>query len=140
MSRSSMIATVADGRGHAEQFQQFVGDALARQGHQVIGARGAGGERGGVGLAFAETGVEAEEAQDAEMVLGDALERLADEADAARRDIVEAAEIIENLAADRVGIERVDGEVAARGILAPIVGEGDRGAAAVGGDVGAQAS
>ena len=89
----------------------------------------------GVGLAFAEAGMEAEEAQDAKMVLGDALERLADEADAARGDIVEPAEIIEDLAADRVGIERVDGEVAARGVLLPIVGESDGGAAAVGGDV-----
>ena len=72
------------------------------------------------------------------MVLGDALERLADEAHAARRDVGLAAEIIEDLAAERVGVERVDGEVAARGVVRPIVGEGDGGAAAVGVDVAAQ--
>ena len=68
---------IADRRrrvGQAEQLQQLVGDPLARQGHQIVGARGAGVERGGVGLAVAEAGVEAEEAQDAQMVLGDALQ------------------------------------------------------------------
>ena len=75
-----------DGRrrvGQAEQLQQLVGDALARQGHQIVGARGAGVERRRVGLAGAEARVEAEEAQDPQMVLGDALQRVADEADAA---------------------------------------------------------
>ena len=45
IARSSITA---DGRRRvrqAEQLEQFVGDALARQGHQVVGARGAGVER-----------------------------------------------------------------------------------------------
>ena len=76
-----MIAIVARRIGEAEQFQQLVGDALARQGHQIVGARGAGVERGRVRLAGSEARVEAEEAQDPQMVLGDALQRVADEAD-----------------------------------------------------------
>ena len=59
------------------------------------------------------------------MILGDAGERIADEAHPARREIGEPVEIIEDLAARRIGGERVDREVAPRRILAPIVGEGD---------------
>ena len=53
-------------------------------------------------------------------------------------EIGEAAEIIEDLAGRRIGVERVDREIAPRGILAPVVGEGDGGVAAVGRDVAAQ--
>ena len=123
---------------HAEELDQFVGDALARQGHEVVGARGAGIERRGVGLAAAEAGVEAEEAQDSEMVFGDALQRIADEADVAALEVVEAAEIVEDFAGHGVGRQRIDGEIAARGVFFPIVGEGDGGAAAVGADVAAE--
>ena len=101
MPCSIIRPTVGDRIGKREQLQQFVGDAFARQRHQVVGARGAGGERGGIGLARAEAGVEAEEAQDAQMVLGDAHQRIADEADAARLEVGQAAEIVEDLAADR---------------------------------------
>ncbi len=52
--------------------------------------------------------------------------------------IVETAEIIEDLAGARIGGERVDREVAARGVLLPVVGEGDRRAAAIGRNVAAQ--
>ena len=120
-----MIATVGDGQGMPSNFSSSSAMRSRDKAIRSLARSSAGGERGGVGLAFAEAGVEAEEAQDAKVVLGDALQRFADEADAARRDIIEAAEIIENLAAGGVGIERVDGEVAARGIFAPIVGEGD---------------
>ena len=34
-----------------------------------------------------------------------------------------------------MGIQRVDGEIAARGVLCPILGEGDGGAAPIGGDI-----
>ena len=87
----------------------------------------------------AEAGMEAEEAQDPQMVLGDALERVADEADVPFSKIVEAAEIVEDLAGRGIGRKRVDGEVAPRRVLFPVVGEGDRRAAAVGRDVAAQA-
>ena len=94
-----MIATVGAGSRQAEQLEQLVGDPLARQRHQVVGARGAGVERRGVGLARPEAGVEAEEAQDPQMILGDALQRIADEADVALLEVGEAAEIVEDLAA-----------------------------------------
>ncbi len=86
----------------------------------------------------AEAGVEAEEAEDPQMVLGDALERVADEADPGRLEVGDAAEIVEHFPARRVGAQGVDGEVAAGGILAPVLGIGDGGAAAVGGDVAPQ--
>jgi hypothetical protein len=47
----------------------------------------------------AEARVEAEEAQDAQMILGDAGQRIADEADPARLEVGQAAEIVEHLAA-----------------------------------------
>jgi len=79
-----------------------------------------------------------EEAKDPQMILGDALKRFADEADVSRLEVGEAVEIIEDFAARRVGGQGVDGEIAPRRILAPILGEGDRGAAAIGRDVAAQ--
>ena len=130
-----------DGRrrvGDVEKLQQLVGDALARQRHEVIRATGAGFERRTVGLAAPEAGVEAEIAKDAQVILGNALERIADEAHVALPQIVEPAEIVEYLAGPGIGGQRVDGEVAPRGVLLPRGGEGDRGAAAVGGDVPAQ--
>ena len=72
------------------------------------------------------------------MVLADALLGLADEAHAARLKIGDPAVIVEQFAVQRVGVERVDGEVAARGVLGPVGGEGDLGMAAVGVHVGAQ--
>ena len=47
-------------------------------------------------------------------------------------EIVEAAEIVEDLAGQRIGGQGVDREVAPRRVLLPIVGEGDGRAAAVG--------
>ena len=72
------------------------------------------------------------------MILGDALQRVADEADMTLVKIVEAAEIIEHLAGLRVRRQGVDGEVAPSRVLLPVVGEGDGRAAAVGRDVAPQ--
>ena len=69
------------------------------------------------------------------MVLGDPGERVADEADPSLREVGLAAEIVEHLAGDRIGEQGVDREVAAGGILAPVVRIGDGGSAAVGADV-----
>ena len=57
-----------------QRLDRLVGDAFARQGHQVVGAGGAGLDRRRVGLALTEAGVEAEETKDAQMIFGDALE------------------------------------------------------------------
>lgn len=79
--------------------------------------------------------MEAEEAQDAEIVFADARFGIADEDDAAIGDIVEAAAGgIEHVAAG-VGVERVHAEVAALRVERPVVGEGDDGTAAIGFDI-----
>ena len=57
------------------------------------------------------------------MVFGDPDPRVADESDMARLEIVEAAEIVENLSAGGVGAERVDREIAAGGVFFPVLGE-----------------
>jgi hypothetical protein len=79
--------------------------------------------------------MESEEAQDPQMILGDPLQRLPDEAHPSRRQIIGAAEKIINLATHRIGRERIDREVPAGGVLAPIVGIGDRRPPPIGRDV-----
>ena len=64
--------------------------------------------------------MEAEQAQDAQIVLANAPRRVADEPHAARLQILDAADEIENLAAG-VGVERVHGEIAALRVQAPIL-------------------
>ena len=59
------------------------------------------------------------------MIFGNALQRIADEAHAARRQIVKAAPIIIDHAVRQMGIKRVDGKIAPRCILPPVIGEGD---------------
>ena len=71
----------AEGSSTAEQLEQFVGDPFARERHQVVGPLGAGCERRRIRLARPEARVETEEAQDPKMVLGNALQRVADEPD-----------------------------------------------------------
>ena len=82
---------------------------------------GAGGEALGVEAAgrVAVPGVDAEEAQDAQVVLGDAPRRVADEAHAAGAEVGQAAERVDHLAV-RAGVERVHGEVAAGGVLGDV--------------------
>ena len=77
-------------------------------------------------------GREPEKAQDSQMIFGDALQRVADEPHPPRLDVVEPAEIIENFARAGIGIERVDGKIAAPGVGLSVVGKFNRGAAAVG--------
>ena len=72
------------------------------------------------------------------MIFADTLVRVADEAHAARVEVVQPAEIVRDLERFRVRVERVDREIAPCGILAPIACESDRRAATIGGDVVAQ--
>ena len=76
--------------------------------------------------------------QYAQMILGDALDRIADEPHKARGQIGRAVKPVKNFAARRVGIKRIDGEIAPRCIFAPIVGKSDGRAAPVGRYITAQ--
>ena len=133
-----MMAIVVDGSARSSSFNSSSAmrsrDSAMRSLARAVQASSAAAVR----LAGAEAGVEAEEAQDPQMILGNSLQGIADEANVALAEIVEAAEIVEDLAGPRVGRQRVDGEVAPRGIFFPVVGEGDGRAAAVGRDVAAQ--
>ena len=81
--------------------------------------------------------MEAEEAEQAQHVLGQAVMRRADEAHAPRFEVgAPAGRVVERAVA--VEIERVDGEIAPGRVGQPVVGEGDRGMAPVGLDVAAQ--
>ena len=80
---------------------------------------------------------EAEEAQDAQIVLGDARRGVADEAHPARAEIGPAAEIVVEPAGS-IAAHGIDREVAARGVGGEVVGELDLGMAAVAGDVAPQ--
>ncbi len=74
---------------------------------------------------MAEARREAVEAQDAQMILRDARRGVADEGDAARIEIGETIEPVVDRPCLRIGVERVDREVAPRSIVAPVVGESD---------------
>ena len=122
--------------GH-EQLDQLHADALARQAVEPGTAVDAGGDPLRVGRALAVGGVEAEEPQDAQVVLGDARGGIADEAHAPRLDVGEPADIIVDRAVARRR-QRIHREVAALGIAPPVAAEGDLGVAAEGFDVLAQ--
>ena len=63
---------------------------------------------------------------------------IADEAHTPGGKIGKTAEIIRDFEGFRVGIQRIDGEIAPRRIVFPFVGEGDRGAPAIGRDIAPQ--
>ena len=73
----------------------------------------------------------AEKAEDAKIVFGDALIGIADEAHAPGRDIVKPADMVMHHA---FGVDRkaVDGEVAPLGVADPVAAECDLGLAAIG--------
>ena len=73
------------------------------------------------------------------MILGDALQRFADEAHAARQQVFLASKIVEDFARPGIGGQGVDREIAPGGVFLPIVGERDGRAPAVGGNVPPQA-
>jgi hypothetical protein len=91
----------------------------------------------GVGPTVAIPGEEAEEAQDAQIILTDAGFGVADEAQPPRLDVRQPADEIDHRAV-RFGVEPVDGEVAPAGIRRPVAAERHLGMAAVRLDVCAQ--
>ena len=88
-------------------------------------------------LALAVISVEAEEAENAQIVFLDARFGLADEAHAAGLQIAIAADRIEHLALS-IGVERIEREVAALGVLLPGGRVGDLCVPAVGLDIAAE--
>ena len=127
-----MAISVGTACGATTQLHHFHAHAFARQLVEPVAAGDAGGEPFGVGMvAGAIGGMEAEEAQDAQIVFRDALARIADEAHAPRRQIVEPADIIVDRAVAR-GRQRIDGEIAPLGVGLPVAAEGDLGVAAIG--------
>ena len=77
-----------------QELEQFHPHPLARQLFEARARGDAGVQARGIGRAVAIGGVEAEEAQDAQIILGDARSRLADEAHAPRVEIGEPADIV----------------------------------------------
>ncbi len=123
--------------GCRQELQELLVDALGRQLRQQPRLPSAGGEAGFVQHAAAEAGMEAEEAQNAQMVLGDARRGPADKDDSLSQDIpVTICKIVDFT--PRVAVERVHGEVAATGVFLPVVMEGDAGPAAIGLDIVAE--
>ena len=98
--------------------------ALCRELGESCAELHAGGETFGIERALAVIGIEAEEAEDAQIILLDAVFRLADEAHAPGDKIAIAAKRIKHRSV-AIGIECVQGEVAALRVLLPILGEGD---------------
>ena len=91
----------------------------------------------GVHRALAVISVEAEEAEDAQIVFLDPRLGIADEAHPAGRKIGIAAKRIEHLAVP-IGVKRIEREVATPRVLLPGGGEGDLGVAAEGLDVASE--
>ena len=91
----------------------------------------------GIDLPLAVPGMKAEQPQHAQIIFRDARPRIAHEPHLARDKVFHPGGVIENLAAGR-GIKRIDGEVAPRRILGPVVGEHHAGMAAIGLDIPAQ--
>ena len=128
----------ADRVGRRQQALQLHPDPLGREPRQPRHRRADRRQRRRVGRAPAVAGLEAEEAQRPQVVLGQPRRRVADEAHPPGRQVLPPAEIIPERA---VGSHRhgVDGEVAPRRVLPPVGGPVDLGMAAIGGDVAAQA-
>ena len=133
-----MIATVGAGSATASSFSNSSAMRSRERAMRSFARRVHASNAAGVGIAGAEPSMEAEEAEDTQMIFGDALQRVADEADVPATKIVETAEIIEDLAGPRIGGQGVDGEVAACGVGLPVIGKRDRRPAAVGRHVAPQ--
>jgi len=114
-----------------QQAQQFVAQALAGEALQVRRLLSQHGQGRRLGRQLAVVGLEAEEPQQAQIVLADSLARFPDEAHTAGRQVLAPAEGVEKLPFRAAG-HGVEGEVPARRIGLPVVGEGDPGATAVG--------
>ena len=91
----------------------------------------------GIGCTLGVPSVKTEEAQNTQIIFGDALVRIADEADPARGEIGQTADVIVYLTVRRQR-QGIDGEIAPRGVGDPIPAEHDLGLPAVSFDVAPQ--
>jgi hypothetical protein len=111
-----------------DQLHELGAHPLARQDAKSAAADNGGMQAGRIGSAVAVYGMKAEEAQDAQVVLGDARGRIADEAHAARRKVGESPDIVVHCAV--VGDRQcVEGEVASLGVRPPVAPEAHLGSA-----------
>ena len=94
-----------------DHFEQFGAHPLPRQGRKPVAQRHAGRQPLRVERPLAVSGVKAEEAQDAQIIFGDAPARIADEAHAPRQQIRQAADGVVQRAVARQR-QGVHGEIA----------------------------
>ena len=120
-----------------QEAQQLLPDPLAGEAVDARRQLAARRQRRRIGRRPTEAAVEAEEAEDAEIVLADPGGGVADEADAAGAEVGLALERVEEPAL-AVAAHGVDGEIAAGGVQDEVVGERDHRMPAVGGHVAAQ--
>jgi hypothetical protein len=120
-----------------EDFQQFRAHPLGRKRRKPRPLGNGGGKAGRIQPAVAEARRKAQKAQDAQIILADALARIADEAHAAGGEIGEPPDVV---AHETLGVERqrVEGEIAPTRVGGEIAAETHFGAPAVGLDILAQ--
>ena len=118
-----------------DQLSHLRADSLPRQPLDSVLEGNGGLEPRRIEAATPISGMEAKEAQDAEIVLFDSLGGIADEADAPGKSIDNATDRIMQGAVG-IGIDGVHREVASPGIAGPIASKSDDGVPAVGFDVG----
>ena len=120
-----------------QELDELHTDTLTRQLFEAGASGDAGGDPCRVERALSIGGMKAKEAQDAQVVFGDARGSVADEAHAPRLDVGEPADIVIDRAIAGGG-QRVDGEVTALGIALPIASKRHLGMPTEGLDVFAQ--
>ena len=108
-----------------QELHQLHAHALARQPLQSVARHDHRMQSRRIGMAFTVGGVEAEEPQDAQIVLGDARGGIADEAHAAVAEVGEPADVVVHDAVRRHR-QRIDGEVAPFRIGLPVAAEAHR--------------
>ena len=128
---------VSTARRAPEELEKLVADPLVRESRQPGPFADRRGEAGGIRPVLRIFGEEAEETQDPQVILADALARIADEADPAGLEVRKTLRIVEEFAPSPER-ERVDREVAPAGVGREIAAEAHDGAASVGLDVLAQ--
>ena len=113
------------------QLQHFHAHAFGGKRGEAGAAGNAGEISGAIRFARAIGGMNAEEPEDAQVILGDARGGIADEAHAPGADIIQSADVIMHHA---IGIDRqaVDGEIAPLGVADPVAAERHRRLAAEG--------